>query len=70
MNITAIVDDDGTDNANEVRELVIFSFGRFNTSLVYDPINAMASTSSSGASALTVSVMIVLAIILALVNIL
>jgi len=67
INITAIVDSDGNNGNGEVRELVVLSFPTFTTEVVYDPVNSMGG---SGASALTVSLMMIFALILALVNLL
>jgi len=67
INITAIVDDDGTGGSGQVRELVVLSFPSFTNEVDYDPINSMGG---NGASALTVSLMMIFALILALVNLL
>jgi len=54
INITAIVDDNGSDGI-EVRELLVFTFPQFTSSLVYDPMNTVSS-GSNAASMVTVSI--------------
>jgi len=47
VNITAVVINDGSDGGDEVMDIVIFEFPKFNSTLEYDPVNSL--TYSSGA---------------------
>jgi len=65
-NVTAFVRDDGENGNGDVLELVIVSFAKFTNTLVYDPVNALGSTNTggNGASAVTVSLIALIAMIL------
>jgi hypothetical protein len=64
VNVTRVVDDDGSDDGDDVRALYVFSFPSFTNSLVYDPVSSLSvgslSVGLNGASLASLSTMITL----------
>jgi len=65
VNVTTITDNDGGDDGDEVRQLIVFKFPAFTNFLEYDPVNTLATYGNS-ASMVATNLMLLIAVVLTL----